>query len=125
MKTNHIVKIGKKGIAFFIGVYEITILLANTAKTLPRAWFYRRQISEQLYIGEAGQSIREFVRDSQKTITAINQVVEKLNQGQGSAGEFLNNKKYVESLNDVLNEFKTLLQDIKKKPKRYFRFTIF
>jgi phospholipid/cholesterol/gamma-HCH transport system permease protein len=49
MKTNPIVKIGKKGIAFFIGVYEITVLLGNAAKTLPRAWFYRRQISEQLY----------------------------------------------------------------------------
>ena len=83
---------------------------------------YEKQINK---IGAAGQSIQDFVKDSQKTITVINQVVEKLNQGQGSAGELLNNRKYVESLNDILNEFKKLLQDIKKKPKRYFRFTIF
>ncbi len=41
--------LGEKGIAFFTSVYEISVLLINTIKSIPSLWFYRRQLIEQLY----------------------------------------------------------------------------
>jgi len=44
------VGLGNKAIAFFTNVYDMTSLLMQTIKALPRLWFYRRQLIEQIYI---------------------------------------------------------------------------
>ncbi len=50
MKTPILEQLGQKSISFFTTVYEIATLFANVLKSLPRIWFYRRQLIEQLYI---------------------------------------------------------------------------
>ncbi len=45
----HIIRLGERGIAFFISVYDMASLVFETLRSLPRIWFYRRQFIEQLY----------------------------------------------------------------------------
>jgi len=49
VKKNFFISLGEKGISFFISVYEITILFLNSIFSIRKAWFYRRQIIEQIY----------------------------------------------------------------------------
>lgn len=42
-------RLGWKAILFFSGVHELWRLLIHSFLTIPSAWYYRRQISEQFY----------------------------------------------------------------------------
>ncbi len=46
---NFLVQLGDKTIRFFIAAYEIAQLVVATLKAIPKLWFYRRQLIEQLY----------------------------------------------------------------------------
>lgn len=48
-KNALILDLGEKGIGFFTTVHQITILFLRTVAALPRLWFYRRQLVEQVY----------------------------------------------------------------------------
>ncbi len=41
--------LGEKGINFFTTIYEIFILFIESLASIPKIWFYRRQLVEQLY----------------------------------------------------------------------------
>ncbi len=45
-----ITRLGLKVIDFFQTVWEVFTLFLNMLRSIPRAWFYRRQIFKQLYI---------------------------------------------------------------------------
>jgi phospholipid/cholesterol/gamma-HCH transport system permease protein len=47
--NNYFIKLGDKTIRFFISVFEIAQLMVVTFKSIPKLWFYRRQLIEQLY----------------------------------------------------------------------------
>lgn len=104
---------------------------------------YNAQIAE---IGEAARALRnagteasELARESRSSIkkveeTAVNLsalsdqltgVAAKLNSGEGSAGELLNNKAYVENLNATVLELKLLIEDLKKNPGKYVNVSVF
>jgi len=57
--------------------------------------------------------------------TEVQEIATKINKGEGSAGEFINNKEYIESLNKTIKEFSVLIEDIKKNPKKYVNVSIF
>lgn len=48
-RTGFFENLGARGIQFFLDVFEISRLLVNTIKSVPRIWFYRRQLIEQMY----------------------------------------------------------------------------
>jgi len=108
---------------------------------------YNRQVIE---IGEAAKKLREFAdntehsidrfsTESTTTMKNINQalarfselsaeitlIAQKLNRGDGTAGELLNSKVYLENLNTTVLELKLLLEDIEKNPKKYVDLSIF
>lgn len=55
----------------------------------------------------------------------INMLVEKLNQGEGSLGMLLHNDTLYFELERTAEEMNLLLEDIRKNPKRYVRFSLF
>ncbi len=48
-KKNIFIQLGEKGINFFISVHELMVLFLQTIASIPRLWFYRRQLIEQIY----------------------------------------------------------------------------
>ncbi len=108
---------------------------------------YNAQIRK---IGQAGQQIQEFLKASQPevvstaqegraTMAKLNDALErftmlaaelestagKLNKGEGSAGELLTNKQYIQNLSATIDELRALIADIKQNPGRYVKVSIF
>jgi phospholipid/cholesterol/gamma-HCH transport system substrate-binding protein len=46
-------------------------------------------------------------------------LVAKLNEGQGTAGRLLKDQQLYENMNGAVVEFRGLLEQIKKEPKKY------
>ncbi len=101
-------------------------------------------------VGEAGQSIRELVtatksdvvdvtREGKEVVGKMNSaldrfqslaqsldsIAQKINSGQGTAGELVNNKQYITDLARAINEIQILLTDIRQDPHKYFKFSLF
>jgi phospholipid/cholesterol/gamma-HCH transport system substrate-binding protein len=49
----------------------------------------------------------------------IEKLAANLESGQGSAGQFLQNKQLYENMNGAASELKALIEEIKKDPKKY------
>ena len=49
----------------------------------------------------------------------IDKLTADLEQGQGAAGQLLQNKQLYENMNGAANELKGLIADIRKDPKKY------
>ena len=48
-EDNYFVKLGDSAIYFFTSIFETARLVIDTIKSIPKIWFYRRQLIEQLY----------------------------------------------------------------------------
>jgi len=57
--------------------------------------------------------------------TALNSVTRKVDQGDGSLGKLVNEDKLYQDLSASVASLRALIEDIKKNPKDYFRFSIF
>ncbi len=68
--------------------------------------------------------LKPILEKMNKTIDEISSIVKKLDSDKGSAGKFLNDKKYIEELHKTVKELKSLIEDIRKNPKKYFKFSI-
>lgn len=55
----------------------------------------------------------------------LTQLSTSLNKGEGSMGELLKNKEYVQNLNQTVSELDLLIKDLKKNPGRYLKFSVF
>jgi len=101
-------------------------------------------------IGEAGQSIRDLVSATKSDVVAVthegkevigkmngaldrfqslaqslDSIAQKINSGQGTAGELVNNKQYITDLARAISEVQILLADIRQDPHKYFKFSVF
>jgi phospholipid/cholesterol/gamma-HCH transport system substrate-binding protein len=52
-------------------------------------------------------------------------MMDNLNKGKGTAGQFLTNDTLYTNLTNSLESLNVLLQDMKENPKRYVHFSIF
>lgn len=108
---------------------------------------YNRQIQEigwtaselRRFVQQAQHDVNHFSRQSTATMqhfdqtlqqfsklsTELIQISQRLNAGQGTAGELLNNKEYIENLNTTISELKLLIDDFKKNPKKYISVSVF
>mgnify|MGYP003393080012 CR=1 FL=1 len=61
----------------------------------------------------------------QLTVDNFNSVVNKLNEGDGSAAKLINDKELYENLKNASKEMEELLKEVKENPKRFVHFSIF
>lgn len=59
------------------------------------------------------------------TVDNLNEVVTKINHGDGSAALLINDKQLYESLAESTTNLAALLEDIKQNPKRYINISVF
>ena len=59
------------------------------------------------------------------TISSLNKITNKLNQGEGTAGKLLYDDGLFKNLDDATKNLEELIEDIKLNPKRYVHFSIF
>jgi len=59
------------------------------------------------------------------TISNLNKITNKLNQGEGTVGKLLYDDGLFKNLDDATKNLEELIEDIKLNPKRYVHFSIF
>ncbi len=78
--------------------------------------------------GKLGESIRKFavtLDRINKLTVQMTAIAKKINEGKGSAGMVVNNKKYIQKLDSTITEINALVKDVKKNPKKYINLSIF
>jgi phospholipid/cholesterol/gamma-HCH transport system substrate-binding protein len=59
------------------------------------------------------------------SVKAIEEIVGRVNQGEGSLGKAINEQELYERLNKMVDSVDLLVNDIKKNPGRYVKFSLF
>jgi phospholipid/cholesterol/gamma-HCH transport system substrate-binding protein len=88
--------------------------LDNTAANFAR-------LSDSLAQIELGQ----LVQNLEDATSGLKEVVDKVNNKEGSVGKLLNDDQVYENLEGATRQLEALLQDLKLNPKRYIHFSLF
>lgn len=69
--------------------------------------------------------LNKMVNDIDKTLVSIQNITQKIDQGDGSLGKLINDDKLYVNLEKASKQLEELLQDLKLNPKRYMHFSVF
>lgn len=73
----------------------------------------------------AGAGLAETIRKMQATINGLNNILVKIEKGEGSLGKLANNEELYDNLSNASRELDLLLQDFRLNPKRYVNVSVF
>ncbi|OFY59578.1 MAG: hypothetical protein A2V50_05565 [Bacteroidetes bacterium RBG_19FT_COMBO_42_10] len=73
----------------------------------------------------ASADIYSSVMNLKESLEKTSLLLENLNEGKGSAGQFLTNDTLYNNLSSSLESLNLLLKDLKENPKRYVHFSVF
>jgi len=71
------------------------------------------------------RNMQETLDELKRTSAELRKALTTLNSGQGTAGRLLKDRKTLDELDKTLEELNRLIADIRKNPKKYFKFSIF
>lgn len=114
--TNEKSKLAK----IFSNVESITENFKNNNEKLNKVIQNFSDISDSL----AAADVAATVKKANKSLAHVEQVVEKINNGQGSLSLLLNNDTLYRNLDNAAYHMNRLLRDINENPKRYVRFSL-
>ena len=69
--------------------------------------------------------MKETVNSLTKTVNQLQDVLIKINKGEGSMGLLINDKKLYNNLENTVRSVNILIDDLKTHPKRYVSFSVF
>jgi len=100
-----------------------TTKLDTTFTNLSHTAYNFKTLSDSL----AEIKVKSLVRKLDQTLADVNQITDKLNNGEGTAGKLLNDDEVYDNLNHASKQLEELLQDIKLHPRRYInlKFSVF
>lgn len=81
--------------------------------------------TEQLTDSLAKANLTSSVNNLNASLAELNQILKKINQGEGSAGLLVNDKALYQKLTSATENLDKLLTDMKANPKRYVHFSLF
>jgi phospholipid/cholesterol/gamma-HCH transport system substrate-binding protein len=73
----------------------------------------------------AKSEIKAAIYNTNKTVTEINEIVEKINRGEGTLGALVHNDTLYNNLKKASESLDIILKDLNEHPKRYVHFSIF
>lgn len=73
----------------------------------------------------ASANVNTLTRSLDSTTTALNQIVAKVDSGNGSAAKLINDPALYNDVHALLGRMDSLVADVKKNPKRYINVKVF
>jgi phospholipid/cholesterol/gamma-HCH transport system substrate-binding protein len=73
----------------------------------------------------ANLNLQQTVDSLQSALTELKQTLAKINNGNGTLGALINDRKMYNKINDALISAETLMDDLRIHPKRYVNLSIF
>ena len=68
---------------------------------------------------------KKIINKAAEAVGNFNEMSKKINAGEGTLGQLLNDKRMYDNLEAATGELEQLLRDIKLNPKRYIHFSVF
>ena len=96
-------------------------MLAASSDNISGSFSNLKTITDTL----AAADIYTSVSSLKETLDETSKLLENLNKGKGSAGQFMTNDTLYANLTNSLGSLNSLLLDMKANPKRYVHFSIF
>ncbi len=96
-------------------------VLSSSRENLRATIYNFKNISDTLSKADLAGTIRQ----TKASLEHINQLLEKINKGQGTIGSLVVNDSLYIELNRSALELNKLLKDIRKNPHRYLKFSLF
>ena len=96
-------------------------MLAQNSEKMSSTFTNLEAISDTLAAADIYSSVMNLKASLEKAST----MMENMNNGKGSAGQFLTNDSIYTNLNNSLASLNELLADMKANPKRYVHFSVF
>jgi len=69
--------------------------------------------------------LNKLILDSEKALADISSLISKIDKGEGTLGQLINDKQMYNNLTNATKELEELLRDLKLNPKRYVHFSVF
>lgn len=105
----------------FANIDSITENLKDNNKNVSTILTNFANISDSLSVADIAQTIN----NAKSTLQQTNDILEKINSGQGSMGMLINNDTLYTNLEAASNSLTNLLIDLKNNPKKYMHFSLF
>jgi phospholipid/cholesterol/gamma-HCH transport system substrate-binding protein len=96
-------------------------MLAQNSDKMGSTFTNLEKISDTLAAADIYSSVMNLKSSLEKAAT----MMDNMNKGKGSAGQFLTNDSIYTNLNNSLASLNELLTDMKANPKRYVHFSVF
>lgn len=100
---------------------SITTNLQNNNDQINRILTNIHSISDTL----AAVNFNTTIQRADQTLMQMEQVLAKINKGQGTLGQMVNNDTLYQHLDQSARDLDLLLKDLKANPKRYVHFSVF
>lgn len=100
---------------------KITSTFSKSRGSIENAVQNLSQFSDTLVKSNIGSTIR----NTDKVLKQTAQLMDKINKGQGSLGQLATNDSLYRNLNNVSRDLDNLIKDLKERPGRYVRLSLF
>ncbi|MCX6269915.1 MAG: MlaD family protein [Bacteroidetes bacterium] len=104
-----------------LNIESITSNLKNNNQNLTRILTNFSNITDTI----ARANITHTFDNLNKTLQKTADIMEKVNRGEGSVGQFMNNETLYKELEKSSRDLDLLLEDIRLRPDRYLHFSVF
>ena len=111
----------KKLSRIFDNVEAITTNFKNNNEKLTFAINNISSISDSI----AKSNLKNTIEQTSETMLKVNNIVEKINTGEGTLGMLLNNDTLYYNIEDAAYNMNKLVEDLRINPKRYIHFSLF
>lgn len=112
----------KKNLASIISnVESISSNLKNNNEKITNILTNFSSLSDSLVKAKIPQTIGQV----NKAITDLDSALVKINRGEGTVGQFLNNDQLYKEVEKAARDLNLLLEDIKKNPSKYVKVSVF
>jgi phospholipid/cholesterol/gamma-HCH transport system substrate-binding protein len=102
-------------------ISKFTQMLSDNSGKMNKTFSNLETITDTLAAADIYKSVSSLKASLENAAT----LMENLNKGKGSAGQFLTNDSLYTNLSGSLESLNALLQDMKSNPKRYVHFSLF
>lgn len=76
-------------------------------------------------VGRAAERFESTTEEIRRLVVSLQAVVDRVEEGEGSLGAVINDRKVHDELVRTLRDLDDLIQDIRENPKRYFGLSVF
>ena len=107
--------------AIFANLESISSNFAQNNKRITAVMTNLEKVSDQF----ARANFENTIRNADKAVADMQLAINKINSGQGSLGQLVNDKQLYNNLNSSAENLNKLMIDLKANPKRYVSFSVF